>query len=122
MNVLVVSRDERARAWARGALGTGAVIHEVGDGLEAVEAARREMFDVVVADETAEPYGAFGLARELKHIPDPPAVVVLLERAQDVWLAKWSGADRWLVRPVDPFELAAAVEELAVSRARAGAG
>jgi DNA-binding response OmpR family regulator len=36
-------------------------------------------------------------------------VIVILERAQDQWLAKWSGADRWLVRPVDPFELAEAV-------------
>ena len=32
--------------------------------------------------------------------------IVLLERTQDTWLAKWSGTDRWLTQPIDPFELA----------------
>jgi hypothetical protein len=33
-------------------------------------------------------------------------IVILLERKHDAWLAKWSGADAWFVKPVDPFELA----------------
>ena len=33
-------------------------------------------------------------------------IVVLLERAQDEWLARWSGADAWFTKPVNPFELA----------------
>ena len=83
---------------------------DAANGLEALRLAQREHEpDVVIADETTEPYGAFGLARELKTLPRPPKVVVLLERAQDTWLAKWSGADRWLLRPVDPFELAETV-------------
>jgi DNA-binding response OmpR family regulator len=118
VNVLVVSRDAHAHAWARGALGSDAVIREAGNGLEAIDMARREPVDAVVADETSEPYGAFGLARELKLLPDPPVVVVLLERAQDTWLAKWSRADRWFVQPVDPFALAAAIQELVAARAR----
>jgi hypothetical protein len=32
--------------------------------------------------------------------------VILLDRKHDAWLAKWSGADAWFVKPVDPFELA----------------
>jgi DNA-binding response OmpR family regulator len=77
--------------------------------------ATAETPDFVVADETTETYGAFGLARELKMSAKPPRVIVLLERAQDTWLARWSGADRWFVRPVDPFELAEAVRDLAIS-------
>ena len=32
-------------------------------------------------------------------------IVILLERPQDAWLAEWSGADAWFVKPVNPFEL-----------------
>ena len=46
-------------------------------------------------------------------------IVILLERRQDEWLAKWSGADAWFVRPVDPFELADRVLELVMAKERA---
>jgi DNA-binding response OmpR family regulator len=36
---------------------------------------------------------------------------------QDEWLAKWSGADAWLTKPVDPFALADTAAEL-VARTR----
>jgi DNA-binding response OmpR family regulator len=45
-------------------------------------------------------------------LPYPPAVIVLLERPQDTWLAKWSGADRWLQQPIDPFELVRTAREV----------
>ena len=105
MDVLIVSRSERARAWIRRALDPSYQIDEASNGLEALKRARDEGYDLVIADETTEPFGAFGLARELKILPYPPAVIVLLERPQDTWLAKWSGADRWLTQPIDPFEL-----------------
>jgi hypothetical protein len=38
--------------------------------------------------------------------------VILLERRQDAWLARWSGADAWFVRPIDPFALVERVLEL----------
>jgi DNA-binding response OmpR family regulator len=109
MKILVVSEDPRAREWARFSIGSDVTYIDAPNGLEALRLAREEEPDVVIADETTEPYGAFGLARELKALQRPPKVVVLLERAQDTWLAKWSGADRWLLRPVDPFELAETV-------------
>jgi DNA-binding response OmpR family regulator len=112
VKLLVVSRSARERAWVRGALGPEYAPTEATDGLAARDAARAETFDLVVCDELTEPYGGFGLARELKLLADPPAVIVLLDRAQDTWLAKWSGADRWLLQPVDPFDLAAAAREL----------
>ena len=112
MDVHVVSRSEGARAWIRRALDPSFQIDEAANGLEALKRARDEGYDLVVADETTEAFGAFGLARELKILPYPPAVIVLLERPQDTWLAKWSGADRWLTQPIDPFELARTAREL----------
>lgn len=120
MKTLIASEDPRARAWVRGALGVGVQTAEAHDGNEARRIIAKERPDLVICDETMEPYGAFGLTRDLKGAPDPPAVIVLLERAQDTWLAKWSGADRWLLRPVDPFELAETARELTGERQGAG--
>lgn len=111
MKILVVSSDPRARDWVRLSIGGDAEYFEAANGIEAVRIAAAEEPHVVVADETTEPYGAFGAARELKASANPPRVVILLDRAQDTWLARWSGADRWFVRPVDPFEFAEAVRE-----------
>jgi len=109
MKILVVSEDPRAFDFVRASVGPEPEYLSSSNGLEALASAQTEVPQVVVADETTEPFGAFGLARELKMLAIPPRVIVLLERAQDVWLAKWSGADGWLVRPIDPFELAEAV-------------
>lgn len=112
MRALIVSRTAGARGWIRSALGLDWETDEATDGLEALKLLTHEDVDLVIADESSEPFGAFGLARELKILPDPPGVIVVLERAQDVWLARWSGADRWFVQPVDPFELAEAAHAL----------
>ena len=73
-----------------------------------IRAARRDAPDVVVADEIASRAGAFALAKDLTGGQPPFAgrIVILLERPQDEWLARWSGADAWFTKPVNPFELA----------------
>jgi DNA-binding response OmpR family regulator len=109
MKILIVSEDPRALDIARTSIGSDATYLSASNGLEAVRIADAETPQWVIADETTEPFGAFGLSRELKMLDIPPRVIVILERSQDTWLAKWSGADRWFVRPVDPFELAEAV-------------
>jgi DNA-binding response OmpR family regulator len=84
---------------------------EARDGLSGIRAARRYDPDVVVADEITSRAGAFALARDLKG-GQPPfggRIVILLERIQDEWLARWSGADAWFTKPVNPFELAETV-------------
>jgi len=87
---------------------------EASDGLRASRLAWRELPDVVVTDEIASRMGAFALARDLKGAdpPHPAAVVILLDRRQDEWLARWSGADAWFVKPVNPFDLAETVTGL----------
>ena len=87
---------------------------EASDGEKGVATAWRERPDVIVADEIASRAGAFALAKELRGQMRPytGVIVILLDRPQDAWLAEWSGADAWFVKPVDPFELADRVVDL----------
>jgi DNA-binding response OmpR family regulator len=83
-----------------------------------IRAALRDRPEIVVADEIASRAGAFALARALRDdtVPFTGVIVILLERKHDAWLARWSGADAWFVRPVDPFELADRVLELVTEK------
>lgn len=87
---------------------------EAADGDRALRVARRELPEVVIADEIASRAGAFAMAKDLRGQtePFPGVIVILLDRHQDDWLARWSGADAWFVKPFDPFELASRVVEL----------
>jgi DNA-binding response OmpR family regulator len=84
----------------------------------ALRAALRQPPDVIVADEIASRAGAFSLARSLRDRLEPytGVIVILLARRHDAWLAKWSGADAWFVRPLDPFELADRLLELVTEK------
>ena len=128
MKVLLVSPEAESRKLMR--LAVASIERRVGGGLEFVEAADgeqglriafRERPDAVVADEFASRMGAFALAKDLRGAeePYPGAIVIVLERRQDTWLAKWSGADAWFVKPVDPFELADRLLELVSTKGRA---
>jgi len=121
VKVLLVSPDPESRELM--ALAVAGIERRLGAPLEFLEAtngerglrvAFRERPDAVVADEIASRAGAFSLAKDLRGAPEPypGAIVILLERRQDAWLARWSGADAWFVRPVDPFELADRLLEL----------
>lgn len=118
MRALLISSDPQLRGLLKVALGgverrTGEAWEyvEAEDGLEGIRAAWRDRPDLVVADEIASGAGGFAVAKELRgaHEPFPGAIVLILARPQDDWLAKWSGADAWFARPVDPFALAEAV-------------
>lgn len=117
VRVLIVSEHAAERRKVALSLGSAWQVTEAANGLEAMRDA--DGIDLVVADETTEPFGAFGLSRELKVRDNPPGVIVLLERSQDAWLARWSGADRWLLRPYDPFALADAAEDVVRARRKA---
>jgi DNA-binding response OmpR family regulator len=99
-------------------LGASLEFLEADNGERGIKLAWRERPDVVVADEIASRAGAFALAKDLRGQAEPfdGVIVILLDRPQDAWLAKWSGADAWFVKPVDPFELADRVVELLRAR------
>lgn len=121
VRALLISPDPKVREWV--ALAVRSAARRVGEEFETLEArdgvtglalAWRDLPDVVVADEIASRAGAFAVAMDLKGAdpPFPGSVIILLDRAQDEWLARWSGADAWFVKPVNPFELGDAVASL----------
>jgi DNA-binding response OmpR family regulator len=121
MRVLLVSPDPASRDLTRlvvrsveRATGSPVEFLEASDGVDGARIGIRERPDAIVADEIASRAGAFSLARTLRGDPEPyrGAIVILLDRRQDSWLARWSGADAWYVKPVDPFDLADRLLEL----------
>jgi DNA-binding response OmpR family regulator len=125
VDVLLVSPDPASRELM--ALVVRSIERRVGSPLRfraakngelGIRAALRDRPQIVVADEIASRAGAFALAKALRDDAEPftGVIVILLERKQDRWLARWSGADAWFVRPVDPFELADRVLELVTEK------
>lgn len=125
VDVLLVSPDPASRELM--ALAVRSIERRIGSALRfraakngelGIRAALRDRPQIVVADEIASRAGAFALAKALRDDADPftGVIVILLERKQDKWLARWSGADAWFVRPVDPFELADRVLELVTEK------
>jgi DNA-binding response OmpR family regulator len=125
VDVLLVSPDPASRELM--ALAVRSIERRVGSPLRfraakngelGIRAALRDRPEIVVADEIASRAGAFALAKALRDdtVPFTGVIVILLERKHDAWLARWSGADAWFVRPVDPFELADRVLELVTEK------
>jgi DNA-binding response OmpR family regulator len=125
VDVLLVSPDPASRELM--ALAVRSIERRVGSPLRfraakngelGIRAALRDRPEIVVADEIASRAGAFALAKALRDdtVPFTGVIVILLERKHDMWLARWSGADAWFVRPVDPFELADRVLELVTEK------
>jgi DNA-binding response OmpR family regulator len=121
VKVLLVSADPRNRELMR--LAVAGIERRIGSSIEFLEASNgevglrrawREAPDAIVADEIASRMGAFAMARDLRGAETPytGSIVILLDRRHDTWLAEWSGADAWFVKPVDPFELADRLLEL----------
>ena len=70
--------------------------------------------DVVIADLQIGSMGGMAVAMDLRHdassgaVPETP-LVMLLDRDADVFLAQRSGAEAWLVKPLDALRLRKAV-------------
>jgi CheY-like chemotaxis protein len=129
VRVLIVSEvaAERLRASSALQLHADAEVVESDSG----EDARRRVIDgdlhvdVLVVDGDLHPRGGFALLYDLREKfllegRDLPPSIVLTARAQDRFLVDWSGADRWIAKPVDPFQLATYVQELTGGATPAG--
>lgn len=121
VRILLVSPDPGSRDLMRVAIGSlerrlgePLAFLDAADGKDGATIGLREDPDAVVADEIASRAGAFSLAKDLRGASEPyrGPIVIVLERRHDAWLARWSGADAWFVKPVDPFELADRLVEL----------
>jgi DNA-binding response OmpR family regulator len=90
---------------------------EVESGQELLARVRETMPDLVVVDMQMGNMGGMAVCHELlleasygslESVP----VLMLLDRRPDVFLARRSGADGWLVKPLDPIRLRRAVDAL----------
>ncbi|MDR1388083.1 MAG: response regulator [Propionibacteriaceae bacterium] len=121
MKVLVYSDDRTVREGVLDALGSKLPgldrPIEVGEVATAPALLHRldqdDDVELVVLDGESTPAGGIGLAKQLKDEYDPcPAILLLVGRPHDAWLAAWSGADAIHPHPVDPIELAALAARL----------
>jgi CheY-like chemotaxis protein len=121
VEVLLVSPDARTRELMaltvrsiERRLGSPLRFRAAANGELGLRAALRDRPQMVVADELASRMGAFALAKSLRDDVQPftGVIVILLERRHDAWLAAWSGADAWYVKPPDPFDVADRLVEL----------
>jgi DNA-binding response OmpR family regulator len=118
--VLVFSQRAEVRTAVRTALGrspapdVGPLSYvECATGDEVVAAVDAGGIDLCVLDGEAQPTGGMGLSRQLKHeIAHCPALLVLIARQADRWLAHWSMADATLAYPIDPLTAADVVAGL----------
>lgn len=120
MRVLVVSSNaaERSRATAALRARPDVEIQEASDAKQAHAAMTDRGFDVLVIDGDMRPEGGQSVLYEIRAAAEfrgakaPPAII-LMGREQDRWLSAWAGAQDALVKPVDSFDLARRVLELA---------
>lgn len=92
-------------------------VREVRSGPELLADVAVDLPDLVVVDLQMGNMGGMAVCLELRleesygnldHVP----VLMLLDRRPDVFLAKRSGAEGWVVKPLDPIRLRRAVEAL----------
>lgn len=120
VRVLIVSNDPLERLRAASAIGRDdAEVVEL-DGAEPMRRLvlrEREHFDVMVIDGDLDPRGGYAALYDVRSRADLDGTAVaptliLASRPQDGWLAEWSGANDWLIKPVDPFVVATRVRKL----------
>lgn len=109
MRVLVVSRDRAVLDDARFGFPAYATVRTAADATEAEALLGDFKPDVVVVDLQTGNAGGYALAQvmgQTSAVQDVP-VLMLLDREQDMWLARQAGATRVRTKPIDVEALAA---------------
>lgn len=126
LRILVYSDDVNTRSQVVTALGTRP--HPDLPEVECIEVATAPVVvrhldagdvDVAILDGEATPVGGLGLAKQLTdEVEHCPPILVLIGRADDAWLAKWSRASATVPHPIDPIRLTGEVVSLLRGRRR----
>jgi len=116
--ILVASDAPTVRAEVAATAGRpDVVIREARSGPAVMSEVARSLPDLVVVDLQMGNMGGMAVCLELRleasygslgHVP----VLMLLDRRPDVFLARRSGAEGWLVKPLDPIRIRRAVTAL----------
>jgi DNA-binding response OmpR family regulator len=119
MRVLVVSADPSERSRVTTAMDATFEVVEV-DGVDPARLAVHASdgaFDALIVDGDLQPRGGYAFLYELRGeavLAGRAAIpsIVLAARPSDRWLADWAGASALFLKPVDPFDVVAAVRAL----------
>lgn len=117
-DILIVSDSAEVRAEVAAVLDTSSDrVREATSGPAAIAACRDTLPDLVICDLQVGSMGGMAVTLELRleesggrlgFVP----VLLLLDRRADVFIARRSEADGWLVKPLDPIRLRRAVTAL----------
>ncbi len=116
---LIASDEEYVRGDVRAVLSAmpDITVREVTSGAAVLPAVQEEPPDLVIVDQQIGNMGAMAvcldlhLERAADRVADIP-VLMLLDRRADVFLAKRSDAEGWVIKPLDPIRLRKAVTAL----------
>jgi DNA-binding response OmpR family regulator len=121
-DVLIVSDAASIRDEVRAAISDpGTTVREVDAGKQVLAAVQERVPDLAVIDLQIGNMGGMAACLDLRleesadRLPHVP-VLMLLDRRPDVFLARRSQADGWLVKPLDPLRLRKAMSELGAGR------
>jgi len=107
--VLIIDDAATVRMYHRGILeSAGYAVEEAWNGIEALEKALEEPFDLYVVDINMPKLDGFGFLRELRQqdILQSPAIMISTEAAaRDEVAAYRSGANSYLIKPVRSLQL-----------------
>lgn len=113
-NILAVDDSKSMRALVLSVLtDAGHEVVQASDGVEALEVAKNQAVNLVLADVNMPNMDGITLVKELRGLPDYKFVPILMltteisaERKKE---AKSAGATGWLVKPFDPGQLIATI-------------
>jgi two-component system, chemotaxis family, chemotaxis protein CheY len=98
----------------------GYAVIEAGDGAEALEIARRNLVDLVLADVNMPNMDGISLIAALRALPGyelTPLLLLTTESSQERKLqGKQAGATGWMVKPFDPDQLLATLARVLAHR------
>ncbi|MFW9595305.1 MAG: response regulator [Macromonas sp.] len=90
-------------------VGAGFKVVEAVDGIDALEKAQKQQFDLVLTDQNMPRLDGIGLTRKLREHPNfknTPILILTTESSDQMKQAgRSAGATGWLVKPFDPTRL-----------------
>jgi two-component system chemotaxis response regulator CheY len=106
-SILVVDDTRSMRKMVAAVLaGAGYEVAEAGDGVEALELAKGQRFDLVVTDHNMPRMDGVTLVRELRALADyDPVALIVLSTEVDPAVkqrGRQAGATGWMAKPFDP--------------------
>ncbi len=114
-DVLIASDSPRVRDEVRSVLEPTDTVREVARGVQVAPAVRERTPDLVVLDLQIGKMGGMATCQDLRLEAGAGRlaavrVLMLIDRRADVFLARRSLADGWVVKPLEPLRLAKAVQ------------